>query len=55
MDYLVPFALGEKPWPHEQLNGLPADRILPLLRRAARALPEPSYGAGRRRRWATEG
>lgn len=43
IDYLIPFALREKPWPHEQLDGLPVDRILPLLRRAAGALPEPAY------------
>ncbi len=35
LDYLVPFALGEKKWPEQQLGEWPPQMLYPLLRRAA--------------------
>jgi hypothetical protein len=43
LDYLVPFALNQKPWPHEQLNGFRPEGALILLRRAAREYPNSPY------------
>jgi hypothetical protein len=42
-DYLAPFALGEKKWPHQQLGGWSADGFVPLLRQAAAHYPESRY------------
>jgi hypothetical protein len=39
LDYLVPFALGEKKWAYQQLGEWPPQMLFPLLRRAA-----PRYG-----------
>jgi hypothetical protein len=41
LDWLIPFALGEKHWSHEQLGGLQPARLAPLLRRAAAVYQEP--------------
>jgi hypothetical protein len=35
LDYLVPFALGESKWPHQQLGEWPPQMLFPLLRQAA--------------------
>jgi hypothetical protein len=43
LDYLAPFALGEKKWPHQQLGGWSAEGFLPLLRQAAAHYPESRY------------
>jgi hypothetical protein len=43
LDWLIPYATGEKPWPYEQIAEMGAARMIPLLRRAARAYHEPGY------------
>ena len=43
LDYLVPYAIGEKPWPHEQINGFRPDGGAILLRRAAAIFPDGPY------------
>ena len=35
LDYLVPFALAERKWPHQQLGEWPPQMLFPLLRQAA--------------------
>lgn len=43
LDYLLPFALGEKKWPYETITGFDADDLrIPLLR-AALHLHDPKY------------
>lgn len=45
LDYLLPYALGEKPWPYKQLGDLGArDLVQPLLE-AARAYNDSDYEA----------
>ena len=36
LDFLVPFALGEKKWTYQQLGAWPPQMLFPLIRRAAR-------------------
>ncbi len=49
LDYLVPYALGEKPWPYKQLGGLGArDLVQPLLE-ASRAYNNSAYEAAARK------
>jgi len=43
LDYLTPFALGEKKWPDQQLGGWTAAGFAPLARQAALHYPEPPY------------
>jgi hypothetical protein len=43
LDYLAPFALGEKKWPHQQLGGWSAEGFPPLLRQAALHYPDARY------------
>jgi len=43
LDYLVPFALGEKKWPHQQLGGVSREALFPLIRKAALKYPEGPY------------
>jgi hypothetical protein len=46
LDYLIPFALGEKPWPHKEINhkaGTPLRLSPSYLRRAAIKMREPKY------------
>jgi hypothetical protein len=43
LDYLIPFAAGEKEWKHEQINKPRVADLAPLLRRAAVAYDEPRY------------
>jgi hypothetical protein len=43
LDWLLPYALGEKEWPYKQLGKLQAGGLAPLLRRAANAYREPRY------------
>lgn len=43
LDYLVPFAAGEKSWPHQQLGGFSPQALSSVLRRATAKYPEPQY------------
>ncbi|MEW6158574.1 MAG: alginate lyase family protein [Verrucomicrobiota bacterium] len=43
LEYLLPFGLGEKPWPHPQINGFSERAIHPLVRRAARKYSHARY------------
>jgi hypothetical protein len=43
LDWLIPYATREKPWTYEQITEMGAGRMIPLLRRAARAYHEPGY------------
>lgn len=43
LDYLVPFSLGGKAWPFEQIGGFSPEALYPLLREAARCRPEREY------------
>jgi Alginate lyase len=43
MEYLTPFGLGEKKWPHQQLGGWSAQGFPPLLREAGLYYPEPRF------------
>lgn len=42
-DFLLPFALREKPWPYQQLGGWSPGGFFPLLRRAAAKIPDPRF------------
>ena len=35
LEYLYPFAVGARKWPHQQLGEWPPQMLYPLLRRAA--------------------
>ena len=43
LDWLIPFASGEKKWEYEQIRELQGGTLAPLLRRAAVAYKEPRY------------
>lgn len=43
LDYLLPFAAGERPWSHPQLGGWSPDGLLSSLRLAVSHYPEPKY------------
>src|SRR4029453_2732475 len=43
LDYLVPFAAGERKWTDTQINAFDPRELTPLLRRAAVAWNEPTY------------
>jgi alginate lyase len=43
LDYLVPFAAGERTWPEAQITPFRPGELHPLLRRAAVAWKEPKY------------
>jgi hypothetical protein len=43
LDYLAPFAAGEKEWKHEQIEKAKFADLAPLLRRASVAYGEPKY------------
>lgn len=45
LDWLAPFASGEKPWSYEQIGPVTPESLYPLLRRAAIAYNEPAYEA----------
>jgi hypothetical protein len=45
LDYLVPFALGEQKWPHQQLGEWAPQALFPLLRQAAAAYEDQKYRA----------
>lgn len=43
LEYLIPFATGERRWPHEQISELRPSALHPALRRAALGWKEPRY------------
>jgi hypothetical protein len=43
IDYLIPYATGEKTWQHQQLGVLDGASLFVPLRRAAAAYHEPKY------------
>ncbi len=43
LDYLVPFALGQQKWPHQQLGEWPPQTLFPLIRRAAVRYNDQKY------------
>ena len=43
LDWLIPFATGEKKWEHQQIKGMQGETLAPFLRRAAVAYREPRY------------
>ena len=43
LDWLIPYATGEKKWAYEQIKDLQGGSLAPLLRRAAVAFHEPAY------------
>jgi Alginate lyase len=43
LDWLIPFAAGEKKWEHEQIKGVQGGTLAPFLRRAAVRYQEPRY------------
>ena len=43
LDWLLPFAAGEKKWNYPQISGLQPGKFAPFLRRAALRYREPSY------------
>src|SRR5262249_4060033 len=43
LDWLIPFATGEKKWPYPQITRLRGGSLAPLLRRAAVAYREERY------------
>ncbi len=45
LDFLVPYARGEREWTHRQIRPLSYRTLVPLLRRAAAAYREPAYEA----------
>jgi hypothetical protein len=45
IDWLLPFAVGEKPWPYDQIKKPKTSHLYQLLRRAAIAYHEPQYEA----------
>ena len=48
LDYLTPFATGEKKWPYQQLGGWSAGGYAPLVRQAALHYPERYAELGRK-------
>jgi hypothetical protein len=43
LEYLYPFAVGEKKWEHQQLGGVEPQTLFPLMRRAAAAYHDEKY------------
>ncbi len=43
LEWLIPYALGEKDWTHRQIREFEPTRLVPLLRRAAIAYEESRY------------
>ena len=43
LDWLVPFAVGEKKWTYKQISAFQPAKLAPLLRRAALRYSEPGY------------
>jgi hypothetical protein len=45
LEYLAPFAFGEKQWPHKQISNWSPEEYFTLLRRAADKWPDAAFGA----------
>jgi hypothetical protein len=45
IDFLVPYAAGEKKWDYQEIAGFHADALMPTLLRAAKAYHDPKYAA----------
>jgi hypothetical protein len=45
LDFLVPYAAGERTWAFDQITPFSASTMHPILRRAAAAWKEPAYRA----------
>ncbi len=45
LDFLIPYAAGERAWPHKQITSFRPASLTPLLRRAVVAWKEPKYAA----------
>jgi hypothetical protein len=45
LDYLVPYASGERKWSYRQISAFSTDGFVPLLRQAAEAWSAPGYSA----------
>jgi hypothetical protein len=43
LDFLAPFGVGERAWPHQQINGFSPDIFYPMLRLAAAKYPNGPY------------
>ena len=43
LDYLIPFALGQKPWGYQQIDGFHGSQLLDCTELAALALHDPKY------------
>jgi hypothetical protein len=43
IDWMIPYATGEKRWTHEQIARVRPAKLLPTLRRAANGCHEPAY------------
>jgi hypothetical protein len=43
LEWLVPYATGEKDWDHRQIHPLDSSKLVPLLRRASIAWQEPRF------------
>lgn len=43
LEWLIPYAMGEKDWTHRQIHQLDPTKLVSLLRRAAIAYQEPRY------------
>jgi len=43
LEYLMPFALGEKKWPHQQLGEWSPQNLFPVMRRAASKYRDEQY------------
>jgi hypothetical protein len=44
LDFLAPFGIGDRAWPHRQIKGFSPDIFYPLLRLAAAKYPNGPYG-----------
>jgi hypothetical protein len=45
VDFLVPFATGDRAWPYDQITAFRPSELAPVVRRAAAAWKEPKYRA----------
>jgi hypothetical protein len=43
LDFLQPYATGEKKWDYQQIGGFHGDALLPQLERAAAVYHDPKY------------
>ncbi len=43
LDFLLPYALNQKPWDSQQIGGFHADALLPCLQQAANRYHDPKY------------